>query len=372
MTTNGIVYRLFARSKKSSILGSVQSCRYPLQRQQHQRHRVLLFSQSAYEDPTLAWAQSNPRLAQECLNAPPINADGPVLLADNKLHSLETYLEWRKWGFPDEIILNQSKQEDFGDQNENAKALVSHILSAPLTLANNLNDMAEHCITFTSDQRNDDSVELNLCCVGARAEASIPVEYWKEFLILTRASLLSEGGYFGGNSSFPMNLSLGISLDLIGPDIPPKLSEQTVSIPDREDGNDSHGMSLSLRDYHRGFFHDIAAMKTAKHDRKPWNAYVFFNPGFGHPNLRNSWESTLQIIVKQQGLQSEPDNPRMMLLTAHSEKDAARDAAILSNDYGLKNVEYHENPFASRVAYEDPFENHHYVRPNHYIAKVHI
>lgn len=276
--------------------------------------------------------------------------------AENNIKSLETYLEWRGWKFPNEIS-DQSQSRTFEDPRENAKALISHLLSAPLTLASQAKNVGKNCV-------NNDIKEgkFDWCCVGARAEASIPIMYWKEFLMATRVSLSSDKDYSS-------KTSLEISLDFIGPDIPPKLSEQTVIVPESDDENAPFATSLSLRGYYRGYFHDIPAVKAANPNTKSWDAYIFFNPGFGHPNLRKSWESTLELLLDR-GQTSTRRKPCALLLTAHSEHDMHRDAELLRSVYDIEDVEYHENPFASRVAYEDPFEKSHFVRPNHYVATV--
>ena len=60
------------------------------------------------------------------------------------------------------------------------------------------------------------------------------------------------------------------------------------------------------------------------------------------------------------------------MLTAHSEYDAARDAAFLHEVCGgdVSVVDYVENPFAANIEYPDPFLEGHLVRPNHFVAVV--
>ena len=322
----------------------------------HARRSALFSSHATYQDPTLAWAQANPQLAQECLNPPPLKKISD-LAAPKMMDSFEAYLEWRRWEFPEEV-------SDLEDSRENAKALVSHLLSAPLTLASQFRNLIQHS---TSDNNKNGKLGLDWCCIGARAEASIPLIYWKEFLLSSRASLSSSDLKFASSSMIHSNKNIGISFDLVGPDIPPKLSEQSVIIPEGQDERESNSTSISLRGYHRGFFHD-SPTKAMKSNRNAWDAYIFYNPGFGHPNLQKSWEPTLKLI-----LGGGQENTRsVLLLTAHSEHDMARDASILKNTYGLSDVIYHENPFASRIKYEDPFEKNHFVRPNHYVATVAI
>ena len=345
-TRHRSVYRQF-------IIGS-RRCPW---KQLYRLNRSLLFSQSAREDPALAWARSNPRLAQECLNPP--SADSRGFSPGMAMDSLESYLEWREWTVPNE--LEEPRGGVLGDpaaSKEHATALISHILSAPLTLASHFGRLSEH---RGSDGTVDDGVvELGWCCVGARAEASIPTAYWEEFLRFSRASMSSKE-----SSPLSKNKRLELSIDFIGPDIAPKLAEQSMSLAEGRDGHETE-WSLSLRGYHRGLFHDIPAFKG---HAQTWDAYLLFNPGLGHPNLRASWEPTLNAILRNPQRERRPGKT-LLLLTAHSERDMARDAAILGDVYELENVEYRENPFASRVAYKDPFEKHDVVRPNHYVATV--
>ena len=320
----------------------------------HARRNALFSSHAAYQDPTLAWAQANPQLAQECLNPPPLKRVNDAV-APQMMGSFEAYLEWRGWEFPEQV-------NDVKDSRENAKALVSHLLSAPLTLASQFGKLKQHS---TSNNNKNGNLDLDWCCIGARAEASIPLMYWKEFLISSRASLSLNDLQLASSSTIPWNKDIGISLDFVGPDIPPKLLEQSVIIPEGQDERESNSTSISLRGYHRGFFHE-SPTKAMKSNGNAWDAYIFYNPGFGHPNLLKSWEPTLKLI-----LGGGQENTRsVLLLTAHSEHDMARDASILKNTYGLSDIIYHENPFASRIKYEDPFEKNHFVRPNHYVATV--
>mmetsp|Transcript_25016 Transcript_25016/g.58694 ORF Transcript_25016/g.58694 Transcript_25016/m.58694 type:complete len:345 (-) Transcript_25016:107-1141(-) len=332
--------------RRQAVIGWNRLC----SRKQQQRQRLrpdrssLPFSQSAYEDPTLAWARSNPRLAQECLNPPPAARLGPSSGSGTAaaVDSLESYLEWRGWTVPEELR---------DDEPERATALISHVLSAPLTLASHFGLLAEH---------------RDWCCVGARAEAGIPTAYWKEFLLLSSDSGASSPRRSGEPSRSGRD-RLELSIDFVGPDIPPKLAEQSVRLAEGGDGRETAVVaSLSLRGHHRGLFHDVPAVEA---NADPWDAYLLFNPGVGHPNLRVSWEPTLNAIL---GTNHPRRRPGALLLTAHSERDMARDAAILRDVYGLENLAYRENPFASRVSYEDPLEKHHFVRPNHYVAAVAI
>ena len=121
----------------------------------------------------------------------------------------------------------------------------------------------------------------------------------------------------------------------------------------------------------------------------PWDGYALFNPGYGHPNLKCQWHQTLRVLL---------GTGKPMLITAHSEVDASRDAAVLgemlsadasSSDgdgrspRGASPWGYADNPYASRMRFVDPFpcaatspgaggvggtgddDGQHVVRPNH-------
>jgi hypothetical protein len=261
-----------------------------------------------YRDPTLKWAEKNPQLAHRSLQPPGWNlAEGAV---DPSLLSVEEYLAFRKWSLPSD-----------DQEKEMAIALITHVLSTPLTMAL----FYAHALAGPGRLKSP----LRLSCVGARAEATLPYEYWKEFLIST--SLATNTPY------------VAVQLEFVGPDIHPQTPDTTVT------WNDS---MIALQWYHKGLLHDL--------EEDSWDAYALMNPGLGHKNLLEDWKPTLDRILAA-------DYP--VLLTAHSEKDAHRDASLLRNVYGME-VEYQVNPFGSRIHYEDPFDKDHFVRPNHFMAII--
>jgi hypothetical protein len=292
-------------------------------------------NRASFQDPTLIWAQSTPEVAQKCLE-PPFWEDWKqcdVTFDSEKTLSLEGYLKWRRWPIPNENEIDTS-----GDNIAiNATALISHVLSAPLTLANQLGNLEPY--------ENQDIGQQRWCCVGARAEATLRPMYWKELLLMRNKEYNHEAVK---TSSYP-----NILLEFVGPDI--QLNGQNITVALGSSG------SLSIRSGFRGLYHEDP--QRLAHS-SPWDAFVFFNPGFGHPNLQTSWEATLHKI-----LQELRASPGRMLFTAHSEKDADRDSKLLWEKFGLR-VQYRENPFASRIRYQDPFEPDHYVQPNHHVAFV--
>lgn len=286
-----------------------------------------------YVDPTLSWAKENPNEAQGCLQPPgwDISSNCDPDRNTQKTESLEDYCRWRKW----------PHSSPSSELHERAVAISSHVLSAPLTLANfYYHDAAaanEDCgvaaAAATTQHKNETTTRW--CCVGARAEATLPYDYWKEFLLL--GSAMAE-------------TAIHVSMDFVGPDIQPTTPSRTIELED-----DS---SLSLRWYYKGLLHEATTTNTDPQ----WDAYIFLNPGFGHTNLQDAWHPTLERVIEEE---------RSILLTAHSELDSLRDSEHLKQRYGL-DVHYSVNPFASRITYQDPFDKDHMVRPNHYVAHVFV
>lgn len=301
------------------------------------RTTTTTINRRSYHDKVLQWAKDHPQIAQSFLQPPPwwnITNCNPNY-SDMKESSLEGYCQWRTW--PQSSSSSQHHQQ--------AMALTSHVLSAPLTLARFYSLYLSVYPFQTSEYSSTKSSHISSpkwCCVGARAEATLPYDYWKEFLLLSSAMV-----------ERPIN----ISMDFVGPDIASNTPDRTISLED--------GSTISLSWPFSGLLHEMNNDDN-KHGDNTWDAYIFFNPGFGHPNLKEGWEPTLERILTREDnvLSSSP-----LLLTAHSAKDAARDAECLAR-FGLENVQYQVNPFASRITYQDPFDDGHIVRPNHYYAIV--
>jgi hypothetical protein len=270
----------------------------------------------------LAWARQNPDIAQRCLQPPPLDAAAP----DKNLpfwNSLEEYCQWRKWKFPTTTDTSEK------DPNHGIR-LASHVLSAPLTLAK------FHTTTTVKKESGD---PLRWACVGARAESTLPYHYWKEMLFLL---------------SNHDNHQHHVAMDFCGPEVHPKIPNNRIELD---------GSALSLRWFHRGLFHELqptTKQQQQQQQQPDWDAYILLNPGVGHDNLRKDWKPTLVQLLSSE---------KPLLLTAHSEKDATRDAQLLAQEYQLS-VDYQINPFRSRIIYPDPFDQNHVVSPNHYVATI--
>jgi hypothetical protein len=327
-----------------------------------------------YQHSALKWARENPKIAQECLNPPPLIPTRGETQSVNRLHSLkqiqcfDDYWRWRRWEFP---VESEAELEE-------AKALASHVLSAPLTLATQL-------LTPNNSRNLSESAprkqQHQWCCIGARAEANLPLEYWKEMLVLGTAVAADND-----NDDAP---PLHLTLDFIGPEIvqrPPVLLEYEES-------------TLEIRWLFAGKFHEWVAAQpqatmsststttssTSMAALLSYDAYILLNPGLGHVHLKKDWKPTLDLLLTARSSdaveEGQQRHPPTILLTAHSQLDAERDAALLTQECSSSTasspttttkriISYAENPFASRIDYQDPFDAEHMVRSNHYLVSL--
>ena len=354
-----------------------------------------------------AFAQSNTALAHNALRIPsPVHLEDPnntrqesstsSSLLSSSLTStlLQHYLKFRNW--KTEYITNDM-----------TCTLLSHAMTFPLTLAYylNLNHLNETpSITCTSSKSSSSStlsktierkitkkkkkkkkgITLRLCCVGSRAEASLPDDYWREFLI--------GSNYFcavnNNNSNNDHNndcsqqqqqqqhpVEVHWIIDFIGPESsslsPPQMTKSRfITLPSNDSNSNCAGSyiqhtSLTLQ-YHSKYLHthimDLLLVQKRKNKSKQvddndnkdendeYDFYVCFNPGMGHPNLKQMWEPSIKYILKTN---------KPLLLTAHSYRDSIRDKNVLVKQLKLLfnnniKLDYSINPFGSRMAYVDP------------------
>lgn len=286
------------------ILGKIR--RYP--------HQGCLTQIRAYVDPALVWAKEHADVAQATLMPPPLSALSladrpPQQTQENDWNgSLENFLNVRKWKL-DQVP---------GESRSHALAIISHVLSAPLSLASHLS-----LTTLTKSPSR-------WCCIGARAEASLPLEYWKEIMLVIDAF-----------SDTPVD----IELVFVGPEClkRPPVTLRVLTT------------SLTLSWPFQGKYHEFITQ-----DPVPFDAYILLNPGIGHSHLRAEWAPTLDVLFRE---------GKPMLFTSHSQLDAERDRSELETQYSVASV-YKSNPFASRISYQDPFDERHVVRSNQYVTRI--
>jgi len=349
------------------------------------------------------FAKEHPYVATKALQPPPLllhNHD------DKSRKTFEDYLGWRGW---DSQYI----------ENPMTNALLSHALTFPLTLASQVSHFLPN--RRRGIMKEDGSINphyVNICCVGSRAEANLPDEYWREFLIAFN--------YFFNPSSPGERVVVHWNIDCIGPEVKTKShsssfgrmnskshSQQSDSRcirlrQDRVDNdNDIDGSSVTLN-YHQEYLHNHV-VRNYRHRRQEkidpakgttvveeilnnWDGFVLFNPGIAHPHLIQSWNPTMDFILKTQ---------KSIIITAHSNIDKVRDQNLLRHlimsqmvkgrDRGDKNnfsqeekmmtvqkmvnglVTYNMNSFASKMMFEDPFAtggNDILVRPNHSVCLI--
>lgn len=272
-----------------------------------------------------------------------------------KPFSLNDYLKWRQW---DSAYID----------NTMTNALISHAMTFPLTLAYNAHHfiLPHHQQESLNMQSTPSQCNIRLCCVGSRAEANLPDDYWKEFLI---CSNLLGNAYDNTNTN--ANATVHWTIDCVGPEVSRQMKSRqiTLDIPDSNGSKNSH-TSLTLN-YHSGYLHNYildmykSSGKSIDDILTMFDGFILFNPGIGHPHLKKSWKPTMEFILKTK---------QRFIMTAHSEMDSERDRMVLYELMGFEEntdaLNYTLNPFASKMSFEDPFsETVHLVRPNYSILR---
>jgi hypothetical protein len=391
----------------------------------------------------LEWAAfpENRAAASECLNAPslpPTSLADDTITASSGILNWEEYWSYRNWNFPK--TLKDDTEREYGH------ALAAHIMTAPMTIYSMLDPLLEagsKVITSTKEVTNTHknnkektaTMKVRWCIIGARSEASLPIQYWQEMLDMIHAARLLAFHKFSMNAKQNMNNKrtplvpkiLEITLDFIGPEM--NIQPSIVLHPSKSLRHDEYDFvgddtttniftTCTLQWRYKGLYHTHYNEINEQEDvyDKQYDAYILFNPGIGHPYLQKLWQPTLQLIFEQfYRIRNTLNGGCTILLTSHSMTDALRDSKLLqqylvfAEDYNTDqyittptaNVEnessehhteekeeeeqqqqqqeeeivnyYTENPFASRIYYQDPmaqeqFRSPHVVRPNHYVA----
>lgn len=295
------------------------------------------YEQALHEDPALKWARENPQVARACLHLPSIAATTSPI--PTRFLSFEDYWSFRGWKWPRE-------------NDHYAKNLVSHVLSAPLTVAS---------LCFLGDaSRSMPSRQMHWCCVGARAEASLPVMYWRESLQLVPKLEETPAFSFQDERS---NRGTHFLIDFVGPDI---VRHPDVSLV----FNDNAHCSLTLRWCPRpGLLHHVFQkqekipheLDSQSFTLDSYDGFILLNPGIGHPSLQHDWQPTIELLL-------EAGKP--ILTTAHSQLDVEREEQCWVRNYGVPDMHYQTNLFSSRIKYLDPLETEkeHWVSPNFAVA----
>ena len=244
------------------------------------------------EDVALQWGRNNPVAAQACLQLP----SGSQQQAHPKrvLHPLMSwseYWKWRNWDFSAARTTAETTKHTDGDRPDkslaHAQALATHVLSAPLTIAHHVFSSSYFAKTSSANEThldvNENFVVFRCCCVGARAESMLPVEYWKEMLVLWRFYQRFSGSGKKSDELIPLRMML----DFVGPD--------SILRPPQMLASDADASRLELKWLYRGKLHDYASSNTPLKENC-YDAHVFLNPGLGHAHLQDDWTPRLDLL----------------------------------------------------------------------------
>ena len=258
------------------------------------------------------------------------------------VRSLEDYLRIRQWR------MNEIPENLRGS----ACDLLSHTLSYPLTLSLFARKLIQ---TYSKKIESNDKNAIRICCLGARAEATLPLQFWREFLFAM--DIFDRSGVFSPSRWV---------IDFVGPEtIMRKTSQQIFAYSPKDTSYKLNRNSELYLNFYNGYLQDTHLNES--------DGYIMFNPGIGHPHLKDGWKETLNILL------SENPNKKPLFLTAHSDEDQVRDTVIIKETLEQNGIileggmrsRYHCNPFASRMGTLDPFSPSNTVYANTHYCFLH-
>jgi hypothetical protein len=172
--------------------------------------------------------------------------------------------------------------------------ILSSLLTYPLTLANCIN--TQFPCYFNKDC-------LNITILGARAESSLPLVWWKELL-------------------FSTTFASTIRLQFVGPHL--QLKQPTSANTFSHQWNrlpspcSSQKLELELSPANRTVLHRHNQLTELLQSS---DLFVLFHPGYGSNELKDSWKPSLQLLL---------ETKKPILGTAFSEKDLSEDLQQLN------------------------------------------
>ena len=189
--------------------------------------------------PHRGFAKKYPSAAAQVLRVPQFSPKhviankSRVYEFGSKDESLERYIEWRGWNI--ESILRDHGVDKNEQLIDDAIGLLSHPLTSPLTLKRHWQTLCD----------SSSSKTFRLCCVGARAECTLPDEYWRELLIATLAIDTKDD-------------DAQVTIDFIGPDVPAQLKSKTITLGNNcdEETTQPSGRQLTMN-FHSSFLHEV-------------------------------------------------------------------------------------------------------------------
>lgn len=198
----------------------------------------------------------------------------------------------------------QSQLVCISDANElkMSKQILSNLLTFPLSLSNGI------AKTFNENFHKD---IINVTIVGARAESSLSLFWWKE--MLSQKSLASL-----------QNSRLNLKIRMIGPGVQRNSSfsnnKFSSSISLNKENNPDLKRNIeflnpfapeSIGDF--SFLHQHPRLLDILHQT---DLFVLFNPGYGSTTLKSSWKPTISLLLETR---------KPILCTAFNEEDLTND-----------------------------------------------
>eukprot|EP00551_Chaetoceros_affinis_P004100 CAMPEP_0203683780 /NCGR_PEP_ID=MMETSP0090-20130426/47698_1 /ASSEMBLY_ACC=CAM_ASM_001088 /TAXON_ID=426623 /ORGANISM="Chaetoceros affinis, Strain CCMP159" /LENGTH=179 /DNA_ID=CAMNT_0050552935 /DNA_START=1 /DNA_END=537 /DNA_ORIENTATION=- len=144
------------------------------------------------------WTSQNEEIAREILRVPTMAATTTTTTTTANSSegdcctnlTLFDYLKWRKWDSVTKYANGDTAENKNDEENfKTSLALLSHTLTFPLTLANHMHEFipqpsssilnpATRTNEVIEEEEGNNSRTLRLCCVGPRAESSLPLDKW--------------------------------------------------------------------------------------------------------------------------------------------------------------------------------------------------
>lgn len=248
--------------------------------------RTLVYSAKASEEDT-AWVKSS--AGKACINA---------------IQPLESihYIE-RTVGLYEYLrVLTEYQSQEQLFSHPSSHRILSQLLTYPLTLSYGVRGL------FPYIEPDFLMENLNVCVLGARAEASLPLEWWKHSLFL-------------------QPVAKNINIRFLGPGL--------CVHPSQMRGSSSKGLSVSWKCkspnievlHSLQLSNDIVSDSKTLHEHKDcddilkWaGVFVLFNPGMGSQALRNGWRPTVQKLLTSR---------KPVICTALSHNDLMDDESAL-------------------------------------------
>ncbi len=180
-----------------------------------------------------------------------------------------------------------------------AVRMLSTMLCFPLTLGQAVDEL------FPSG--HEALSRLNVLIVGARAESSLPTQWWREMLV-----------------AFHSQMPKQLNLRFLGPGIQPNPSLAKAGLRiDHATSSIAFTHCLTSRSTDPISSHDTLPL----HDHPELNSllrwtdlFVLFNPGFGSVTLKERWQPSIKALLETR---------KPVLCTAHGDDDLRNDMTEL-------------------------------------------